>query len=122
MLRVAARSPRCRRAAVTNAACWCAEYAGYQVKLALEEAKLGTNSSFNALAYSIGFGAHVTGDVAGFYPNAYAWRWPAPRAELCPAHVPNSQSRAMPRPAGTLAMATRRMVPRGATGFPCGSS
>ena len=36
----------------------------------MQEAEAGTNSTFDALAYSIGFGAHVTGDVAGFYPNA----------------------------------------------------
>lgn len=42
------------------------------MKLAIKEKAAGLASdSFDALQYAIGFGAHVTGDTAGFYPNAY---------------------------------------------------
>lgn len=49
------------------------EFAGYQVKLAMQEQQQAVHQdpSFDALQYALGFGAHVAGDFAGFYPGAY---------------------------------------------------
>jgi len=51
-----------------------AVFAGYQVHLAQELINNGTvppNAEFNPLQFALGFGAHVAGDGAGFYPGGY---------------------------------------------------
>lgn len=45
-------------------------FSGYQLQFAMQQQKQhNTAATFNAVEYALGFGAHVVGDAAGFYPG-----------------------------------------------------